>query len=105
MSSDPTPSPLTPLPKSPLARDPPPHILSRSRPVALSPSMSKLEFPKLSDNPSSVVINGWLGHCEDTYKAWQALNPEKSMMLHILITLAGLRMEESTAATWWNENR
>jgi hypothetical protein len=67
--------------------------------------MSKLEFPKLTDNPSSVVINGWLGRCEDTYEAWQALNPEKSMTPRILITLAGLRMEESTAATWWNENR
>ncbi|KAJ7854957.1 hypothetical protein B0H14DRAFT_3449259 [Mycena olivaceomarginata] len=98
--SSPIPSPLTPLPEPHLARNPPPHIPSRSRPVALSPPMSKLEFPKLSDNPSSVVINGWLGRCEDTYEAWQALNPEKSMTPRILITLAGLCMEE----TWsWSE--
>jgi hypothetical protein len=62
--------------------------------------MSKLEFPKLSDDPSSVVINRWLSRCEDTYEAWQALSPEKSMALCILITLAGLCMEESSAATW-----
>ncbi|KAJ7207222.1 hypothetical protein GGX14DRAFT_396633 [Mycena pura] len=121
-------SPLTPIPDSPVVRDAPPHLplpdtpvrdsplhLSRSvtprvpspRPPApsMSRSMSKLEFPKLSEDLSPAVINGWLGRCEDTYEAWQALNPEKLMPPRTVITLAGLRMEERTAATWWNENR
>ncbi|KAJ7187247.1 hypothetical protein C8R46DRAFT_1207206 [Mycena filopes] len=67
--------------------------------------MSKLEFPKLTEELTPAIINGWLGRCEDTYEAWQALNSDKTMPPRTLITLAGLKMEESTAATWWNENR
>ncbi|KAJ7709213.1 hypothetical protein B0H16DRAFT_1745975 [Mycena metata] len=67
--------------------------------------MSKLKFPKLTDELTPTVINRWLGCCEDTYEAWQALNLDKSMPPRTVITLAGLWMEERTAATWWNENR
>ncbi|KAJ7682826.1 hypothetical protein DFH06DRAFT_1119956 [Mycena polygramma] len=67
--------------------------------------MSKLEFPKLTEDLTPAVIHGWIGRCEDTFEAWQALNPERKMEPRTLITLAGLKMEESTAATWWNENR
>ncbi|KAF7362633.1 hypothetical protein MVEN_00612300 [Mycena venus] len=66
--------------------------------------MSKLEFPKLTDELTPANINGWLGRCEDTYEAWQAQNSDRSMEPCTLITLAGLKMEEGTAATWWNEN-
>ncbi|KAF7349556.1 hypothetical protein MSAN_01746100 [Mycena sanguinolenta] len=66
--------------------------------------MTKLEFPKLTEL-TPTAINNWLGRCEDTYKAWQVLNTEKSLDPKLLITLAGLRMEESTAASWWNKNR
>ncbi|KAJ6528763.1 hypothetical protein DFH09DRAFT_1185685 [Mycena vulgaris] len=67
--------------------------------------MSKLEFPKLADEPTPASIHGWLGRCEDTFEAWQAQNTDKSMATRTVITLAGLKMEEATAATWWNENR
>ncbi|KAJ6472000.1 hypothetical protein C8R45DRAFT_1217932 [Mycena sanguinolenta] len=66
--------------------------------------MMKLDFPKLSDLTPS-AINNWLGRCEDTYEAWQTLNLDKTLEPRLLITLAGLRMEEETAASWWNENR
>jgi hypothetical protein len=67
--------------------------------------MSKLEYPKLTEELTPASINGWLGCCEDTYEAWQALNPDKTMSTRTQITLAGLKMEQSLAATWWNENR
>ncbi|KAJ7769766.1 hypothetical protein B0H14DRAFT_2632658 [Mycena olivaceomarginata] len=67
--------------------------------------MSKLEFPKLTESLTPAVIHGWLGRCEDTYEAWQAMNQDKTIAPGTLITLAGLKMEENTAATWWNENR
>ncbi|KAJ7615689.1 hypothetical protein B0H17DRAFT_1152833 [Mycena rosella] len=67
--------------------------------------MSKLEFPKLTDEPTPMSIHGWLSRCEDMFEAWQAQNADKKMEPHILIILAGLWMEEPTAATWWNENR
>ncbi|KAJ6557611.1 hypothetical protein B0H19DRAFT_1261219 [Mycena capillaripes] len=67
--------------------------------------MSKLEFPELTESLTLPATHGWLGHCEDTYEAWQAMNPDRSIAPGTLITLAGLKMEESTAATWWNENR
>ncbi|KAJ7237185.1 hypothetical protein B0H12DRAFT_1075643 [Mycena haematopus] len=64
----------------------------------------KLEFPKLSEVTPS-AINNWLGRCEDTYEAWQTLNVDKILEPKLLITLAGLHMEEETAASWWNENQ
>ncbi|KAJ7824395.1 hypothetical protein B0H14DRAFT_3469406 [Mycena olivaceomarginata] len=67
--------------------------------------MSKLEYPKLNMELSPTVIHSWLGRCEDTFESWQAMNPDKTITACTLITLAGLKMEESTAATWWNENR
>ncbi|KAJ6530661.1 hypothetical protein B0H19DRAFT_1273653 [Mycena capillaripes] len=93
-------SPLTSPgdPESPAILDPPPHLPS-------SRTMSKLEFPKLTESLTPPAIHGWLSHCEDTYEAWQAMNPDRSIAPGTLITLAGLKMEESTAATWWNENR
>ncbi|KAJ6474722.1 hypothetical protein DFH09DRAFT_953061 [Mycena vulgaris] len=69
---------------------------------------TKLEFPilRLADELSPASINGWLGRCEDMYEAWLATqSTEKVIEPRTLITLAGLRMEEPTAATWWNENR
>ncbi|KAJ6523414.1 hypothetical protein DFH09DRAFT_1096678 [Mycena vulgaris] len=69
---------------------------------------TKLEFPilKFSDELSPASINGWVGRCEDMYEAWLATqSTDKAIEPRTLITLAGLRMEEPTAATWWNENR
>ncbi|KAJ7689594.1 hypothetical protein B0H17DRAFT_1134925 [Mycena rosella] len=76
-----------------------------ARPHSTSPSMSKLEFPKLTKEPTPVSIHSWLGRCKDTFEVWQAQNADKKMEPHTLITLAGLRMEELTAVTWWNENQ
>jgi hypothetical protein len=67
--------------------------------------MSKLDYPKLNEELSPTVIHGWLGRCEDTFESWQAMNPDKLIAARTLIMLAGLKMEESMAATWWNENR
>ncbi|KAJ7119394.1 hypothetical protein C8R46DRAFT_1238667 [Mycena filopes] len=67
--------------------------------------MSKLDFPKLTGELTPATIHGWLGRCEDTFEAWEALNPDKTMKPQVIITLAGLKMEERAAATWWNENR
>ncbi|KAJ7671943.1 hypothetical protein B0H17DRAFT_1208869 [Mycena rosella] len=67
--------------------------------------MSKIDFPKLTTELTSPIIHVWLGCCKDTVEAWQAMNPNKSLAARMIITLAGLRMEEPTAATWWNENR
>ncbi|KAF7368644.1 hypothetical protein MVEN_00188600 [Mycena venus] len=66
--------------------------------------MSKLEFLKLAEALTPASVHGWLGRCEDTYEAWLAMNPERQIEACVLITLAGLKMEESNAATWWNEN-
>ncbi|KAF7368543.1 hypothetical protein MVEN_00177600 [Mycena venus] len=66
--------------------------------------MSKLKFPKLINDLSAAVIHAWSGCCEDMYETWQALNNGKMMESHTLIMLAGPKMEESTAATWWNKN-
>ncbi|KAF7337157.1 hypothetical protein MVEN_02153700 [Mycena venus] len=105
MSSSP-PSPLTPLTPQSVVRDLLPHLPSHPKPAAPSSSaMSKLDFPKLNEELTSMAIHSWLGRCEDTYETWQALNPDKTMAPCMLITLVGLKMEESTVATWWNENR
>ncbi|KAJ7682827.1 hypothetical protein DFH06DRAFT_1119957 [Mycena polygramma] len=99
-------SPLTPLSDTTTSRESPPHLPQPSLPTRPSARiMSKLEFPKLTEDLTPAVIHGWIGRCEDTFEAWQALNPERKMEPRTLITLAGLKMEESTAATWWNENR
>jgi hypothetical protein len=66
--------------------------------------MLRLEYLKLSMELSPAVIHSWLGHCEDTFESWQAMNPDKTITACTLITLTSLKMEESTAATWWNEN-
>ncbi|KAJ7784224.1 hypothetical protein B0H16DRAFT_1708957 [Mycena metata] len=66
--------------------------------------MSKLEFPKLSDKLTPASVNGWIGRCEDTYNAWQGMKPDRSVDTKLLITLAGLRLEELSAVIWWNEN-
>ncbi|KAJ7764776.1 hypothetical protein B0H16DRAFT_1798178 [Mycena metata] len=67
--------------------------------------MSKLDFPKLVGELTPASIHGWLGRCEDTLEAWEAINSEKTIAPKVIITLAGLKMEEATAATWWSENR
>ncbi|KAJ7729283.1 hypothetical protein B0H14DRAFT_2640465 [Mycena olivaceomarginata] len=68
--------------------------------------MSKpVDFPKLAEELTPAAIDGWLGRCEDTYEAWLAMNPEKSLAPKVRITLAGLRIEQKATATWWNENR
>ncbi|KAJ7206744.1 hypothetical protein C8J57DRAFT_1614652 [Mycena rebaudengoi] len=67
--------------------------------------MSKLEFPKFSDPPTSSSVHAWIGRCDDTVEAWQALNPDKVLATRTIITLAGLKLEEPEVATWWNENR
>ncbi|KAJ7864570.1 hypothetical protein B0H14DRAFT_2574286 [Mycena olivaceomarginata] len=119
-TSSPPPSPLTPLSESSVTRDPPPHLPPRPKaPAASSPlpktpatsvpqssssAMSKLEYPKLNMELSPAIIHGWLGRCEDTFESWQAMNPDKTITARTLITLTGLKMEESTAATWWNKN-
>ncbi|KAJ7274756.1 hypothetical protein C8J57DRAFT_1466688 [Mycena rebaudengoi] len=67
--------------------------------------MSKLEFPKFSDPPTSSSVHAWIGRCDDTVEAWQALNSDKALTPRTIITLAGLKLEEAEVATWWNENR
>ncbi|KAJ7693307.1 hypothetical protein B0H17DRAFT_1199829 [Mycena rosella] len=67
--------------------------------------MSKIDFLKLTMELTLPVIHAWLSRCEDMVEAWQAMNPDKLLVAHMIITLAGLRMEEPTAATWWNKNR
>ncbi|KAJ7879255.1 hypothetical protein B0H14DRAFT_3773892 [Mycena olivaceomarginata] len=108
VTRDPLPH-LPPHPKAPAASSSHPKAPTTSppRPKARAPSssaMSKLDYPKLNEELSLTVIHGWLGRCEDTFESWQAMNPDKLIAACTLIMLAGLKMEESTAATWWNEN-
>lgn len=100
-----------PLLKSPIERDQLPHLPLRPKAPAtlppypkahtpLSSAMSKLKYPKLSEELGPAVIHGWLSHCEDTFESWQVMNLDKLIAAHMLIMLAGLKMEDSTAATW-----
>ncbi|KAJ7188448.1 hypothetical protein C8R46DRAFT_1205609 [Mycena filopes] len=80
---------LTPSPAS-TPRDSPPHTTparTRNPPSA----MSKLDFPKLTGELTPTAIHGWLGRCEDTFEAWEALNPDKSMKVQVIVTLAELK--------------
>ncbi|KAJ7303820.1 hypothetical protein DFH08DRAFT_976842 [Mycena albidolilacea] len=91
--SSPPPSPLTPLSESSVTCDPPPHLLPHPKaPATLSPlpkaPATSPPHPK-ARAPSSSAMS----------------KLEYPKLTHTLITLAGLKMEESTAATWWNENR
>ncbi|KAJ7353153.1 hypothetical protein DFH08DRAFT_804738 [Mycena albidolilacea] len=100
-------SPLSSLPDDtpPVERDLPPHQSTQHHAVAHRRMSKPVDFPKLMEELTPAAIDGWLGRCEDTYKAWLAMNPEKSLAPKVRITLAGLRMEQKAAATWWNENR
>ncbi|KAJ7254791.1 hypothetical protein C8J57DRAFT_1518412 [Mycena rebaudengoi] len=98
------PSPLMPAPNTPIDRQLPPHLPCHPKASSSSSPMLKLEFPKLAENLDASSVQAWLRRCEDTTEAWQAMNPDKVIALCTLITLAGLKLEESTAATWWNEN-
>ncbi|KAJ7796362.1 hypothetical protein B0H14DRAFT_3494914 [Mycena olivaceomarginata] len=82
----------------------PPHQSTQHHAVAHC-LLKPVDFPKLTEELTPAAIDGWLSRCEDTYKAWLAMNPEKSLAPKVRITLAGLRMEQKAAATWWNENR
>ncbi|KAJ7855646.1 hypothetical protein B0H14DRAFT_3448956 [Mycena olivaceomarginata] len=99
------PSPLTPLSESSVTRDPLPHLPPRPKAPAASSPRPKAPAKSLNIELSPAAIHGWLGRCKDTFESWQAMNPDKTKTAHTLITLASLKMEESTAVTWWNENR
>ena len=38
-------------------------------------------------------------------EAWQAFNPTASILMKVIITLAGTKLEEKGTAAWWMANR
>ncbi|KAK6969560.1 hypothetical protein R3P38DRAFT_3242910 [Favolaschia claudopus] len=99
-SADPAADATSSTASSSTSRDPPPHLRrAPSSPVPpvvpkpavrrSAPTMSKLEFPKLTEEPSPTVIHSWLGRCEDTLETWQAMNPDKEIAAKLLSRLLG----------------
>jgi hypothetical protein len=67
--------------------------------------MSKLDIPVFFGPLEPATINAWIGHCEDSYLTWSALNVDQVMPLQLCIVLTGLKLEESSTSLWWSENQ
>ena len=66
---------------------------------------TKIDIPPLSGTLDAPGITAWLATCEDTFEAWDLLNPTRTLELSLRILLAGLKLESPVAAHWWCENR
>jgi len=66
---------------------------------------TKIDIPALSGMLDAPAITAWLATCEDTFKAWDLLNPTRPLDTNLRILLAGLKLESPVAAQWWCENR
>jgi len=81
-------------------------IPSLSRVVPSSPTMTtKIDIPALSRMLDAPTITAWLAMCEDTFKAWDLLNPTRPLDTNLRILLIGFKLESPVAAQWWCENR
>ncbi|KAJ6580673.1 hypothetical protein B0H19DRAFT_1060411 [Mycena capillaripes] len=76
------------------------HTLDTTLPTFLHLSLALLS---LAHAARSNTYCGLVGLCFSSGR--DGLNPDKTMMVRTQIMLAGLKMEHSAAATWWNENR
>jgi len=66
---------------------------------------TKIDIPALSGMLDAPAITAWLATCEDTFEAWDLLNPTRPLDTNLRILLAGLKLESPVAAQWWCENR
>ena len=66
---------------------------------------TKIDIPALLGTLDAAVITAWLVICEDTFDAWDLLNPTRPLEPSLRILLAGLKLESPVAAQWWCENR
>jgi hypothetical protein len=67
--------------------------------------MSRLEIPRLSSPITPASVNQWLNVCEDSFMVHSIVNPTSTLSPGVQIVLAGIKMEDPTAAAWWNDNR
>jgi len=65
---------------------------------------TKIDIPALSGKLDAPTITAWLATCEDTFEAWDLLNPTCPLDPGLRVLLAGLKMESPIAAQWWCEN-
>ena len=71
-----------------------------------APTMTtKIDIPALSGALDAATITAWLATCEDTFEAWDLLNPTRPLEPGLRILLASLKLESPVAAQWWCENR
>ncbi|THG93469.1 hypothetical protein EW026_g7778 [Hermanssonia centrifuga] len=70
-------------------------------------SATRVTLPTLVGPLTHSTVSIWLNTCADTFEAATLLDPNAASTLtaRARITLAGLKMAEDSAATWWNENR
>ena len=66
---------------------------------------TKIDIPALSGQLDAPTITAWLATCEDTFEAWDLLNPTRPLDTGLRVLLAGLKLESPIAAQWWCENR
>jgi hypothetical protein len=66
---------------------------------------TKIDIPPLSGQLDAPAITAWLATCEDTFEAWDLLNPSRPLDTGLRVLLAGLKLESPLAAQWWCENR
>jgi hypothetical protein len=66
---------------------------------------TKIDIPALSGKLDASVITAWLATCEDTFEAWDLLNPTRPLDTGLRVLLAGLKLESPVASQWWCENR
>lgn len=66
---------------------------------------TKIDIPGLSGTLDAATVTAWLATCEDTFEAWDLLNPTRPLEPGLQILLAGLKLESPIAAQWWCENR
>ena len=66
---------------------------------------TKIDIPALSGALDAATITAWLATCEDTFEAWDLLDPTRPLEPGLRILLASLKLESPVAAQWWCENR
>lgn len=66
---------------------------------------TKIDILALLGSLDAATIMAWLATCEDTFEAWDLLNPTRPLEPGLRILLAGLKLESPVAAQWWCENR
>ena len=67
--------------------------------------MYKLELPTFSGPLEPAAINAWLERCGDVFFAWSSFSGATAVSPQLRIALAGMKLEEPSARTWWINNQ